>query len=351
MKYVSEMDKEENFYVYLFRDPVTDEPVYVGKGQGNRAISHTWTKARTNDRLGKLIAARSSEGHSVEPEVIAKSSEQNALLVEQALIRFFGRADLGQGPLFNNTDGGDGVSNPSKEIRELQSAAAYRRWGGKRNYNFVNAFTGENFEGSLVDLAVHIGVSQKAVHKLKNSDEVHSFSGWTLKGNELKVNRYRHEYDFVNAMTGKRFSGTISAFCQKHDVGVSLVSMLINSKVKHASGWVLSGNEASLRPLEYDSLGHVREKQFPWENARATETSHAAWAQAKKMYDFWQKEYAGDPKVGGKRVMKAMGIVPDQSAFLFERVFQKVRDGEIDVLNNPYYEEFLESYSAKRTKK
>lgn len=49
--------------------------------------------------------------------------------------------------------------------------------------------------------------------------------------------------------------------------------------------------------------------------------------------------------------MKAMGIVPDQSAFLFERVFQKVRDGEIDVLNNPYYEEFLESYSDKRIKK
>ena len=49
--------------------------------------------------------------------------------------------------------------------------------------------------------------------------------------------------------------------------------------------------------------------------------------------------------------MKAMGIVPDQSAFTFERVFQKVRDGEVNVINNPYYEKFLESYSAKRTKK
>ena len=345
------MDNEENFYVYLFRDPVTGDPVYVGKGQGNRAISHTWAKARTNDRLGKLIAARSAQGHIIKPDVIAKSSEVNALLVEQALIHFFGRADLGQGPLFNNTDGGDGVSNPSKEVRERQSAAQYKRWGGKQRYEFVNAFTSEEFQGTLVDLAKHIGVSQNAVHKLKNNDEVHSVAGWTFKGNELKVNRYRHEYDFTNAMTGKRFLGTISAFSEKHDVGLSLVSMLTNGKIKHASGWVLSGNEASLRPLEYDSLGHVREKQFPWENPKATETSYAAWAQAKKMYDFWQKEYAGDPKVGGKRVMTAMGIVPDQSAFTFERVFQKVRDGEVNVINNPYYEKFLESYSAKRTKK
>lgn len=345
------MDNEENFYVYLFRDPATGEPVYVGKGQGSRAISHTWAKARTNDRLGKLIAARSAQGHSIEPEVIAKSNEENALLVEQALIRFFGRADLGQGPLFNNTDGGDGVSNPSKEVRELQSAAQYRRWGGKRNYEFVNAFTGERFQGTLVDLAGHIGVSQTAVHKLKNSDEVHSVAGWTLKGNELKVNRYRHEYDFTNAMTGERFSGTISALCKKHDVRVSLVSMLINGKVKHASGWVLSGKEASLRPLEYDSVGHIREKQFPWENPRATDTSYAAWALAREMYDFWQNQYLGDPKVGGKRIIKSMGIVPDKSAFLFERVFQKVRDGEVDVLNNPYYDEFLESYSAKKNPK
>jgi hypothetical protein len=344
------MDNEENFYVYLYRDPVTDEPVYVGKGQGSRAISHTWAKARTNDRLGKLIAARSAQGLSIEPTVIATSNEENALLVEQALIRFFGRADLGQGPLFNNTDGGDGVSNPSEEVRELQSAAQYRRWGGKRNYEFVNAFTGEKFQGTLVDLAEHIGVSQTAVHKLRNSNEVHSVAGWTFKGNELKVNRYRHEFDFSNAMTGERFSGTISALCEKHDVGISLVSMLVNGKIKHASGWVLSGKESDLRPLEYDSLGHVREKKFPWENARATEASYDAWALARKMYDFWQREYSGDPKVGGKRVIKAMGIAANQSALLFERVFQKVRDGEVDVLNNPYYDEFLESYLAKREK-
>lgn len=342
------MNDEEDFYVYLFRDPVTGEPVYVGKGKGSRAISHTWARARTNERLGKLVANRSSQGINIEPEIIAKSNEENALLVEQALIRFFGRADVGTGPLFNNTDGGDGVSNPSKEVREQQSDAQYRRWGGKRYYDFVNAFTGEELQGTFVDLARHIGVSQVAVHKLKNNNEVHSVAGWTFKGNELKVNRYNHMYDFTNAMTGETFSGTISAFSEKHDVGISLVSMLANGKVKHASGWVLSGNEVSLRPLEFDSLGHVREKQFPWENARATETSYKAWALAREMYEFWQREYSGDPKVGGKRIMKAMGITPDKSAFLFERVFQKVRDGEVEVINNPYYDEFLMNYSAKK---
>ncbi|SMX37458.1 hypothetical protein MAA8898_01151 [Maliponia aquimaris] len=341
------MDGENNFYVYLFRDPATGEPVYVGKGCGNRAVSHTWAKARTNDRLSKLIASRSAQGLVVEPEVIAKSNEENALLVEQALIHFFGRADLGKGPLFNNTDGGDGVSNPSDTVREKQSDAQYRRWGGKKIYDFINAFTGEAFQGTLVDLSRHIGVNQRAVQKLKTSGEVHSVAGWTFKGTEQKVNRYNQAYDFANAMTGERFSGTISTFCETHDVGISLVSMLINGKVRHASGWVLSGNEANLRPLEYDSLGHVREKQFPWENAKATETSLAAWAKAREMYDFWQREYSADPKVGGKRIMKAMGIVPEGSAFLYERVFQKVRDGVVDVVNNRYYDEFRKDYLSK----
>jgi hypothetical protein len=94
-KYVLAMDNEENFYVYLFRDPVTGEPVYVGKGQGSRAISHTWAKARTNDRLGKLIAARSAQSLSMEPEVIANVRRlvfwnQWALKLRESLAHLFG---------------------------------------------------------------------------------------------------------------------------------------------------------------------------------------------------------------------------------------------------------------------
>jgi hypothetical protein len=335
------------FYVYVYRDPVTREPVYVGKGKGSRAISHTWNKARTNSRLGNMISARSAQGLTVEPEIVAHTNEENAFLVEQALIKYFGRADLGQGPLFNNTDGGDGVSNPNEKVRAQQSDAQYRRWGGRSVFEFVNAFTGEEFNGTAVELSKHIGVNQRAVHKLMGDVTVNSVAGWTLKGNELKINRYRHSYNFCNAMSGAEFSGTISEFSEAHKISLSLVSMLINDQVRHASGWVLSGREKGLRPLEYDSLGHVRELQFPWENARATETSLAAWALARDMYDYWKSEFSGDKRVGGKKVIKAMGIDAGRSDFLYERVFKRVRDGEIDVLNNSFYEEFRKSYVSK----
>jgi hypothetical protein len=44
--------------------------------------------------------------------------EIDALARERTLIKLFGRHDLGLGPLTNQTDGGEGASNPSEESRE-----------------------------------------------------------------------------------------------------------------------------------------------------------------------------------------------------------------------------------------
>lgn len=136
------MDKE--FYVYVYRDPLDGTPVYVGKGRGNRAISHTWLKSRTNDRLGKLVVNRAEQGHAMEPEIVARCSEENALLIEQALIKYFGRAELGEGPLCNSTDGGDGVSNPSvDQIRwhkcEIKARKPSRAVAGAWGPNYPHA--------------------------------------------------------------------------------------------------------------------------------------------------------------------------------------------------------------------
>jgi hypothetical protein len=60
------------------------------------------------------------------------ATEEHAFLIEKALIRSYGRADCGNGPLYNNIDGGNAVSNPSDEVRVKQADAMFRRFGTEK---------------------------------------------------------------------------------------------------------------------------------------------------------------------------------------------------------------------------
>lgn len=100
------------FYVYVYRDPrltKNRQPVYVGKGSGARDLSH-WARGSHNKPLQDFLSHLRRQG--LEPiceRVFESINEQEAFTKERELITLYGRRDLRAGPLFNRTDGGEGV--------------------------------------------------------------------------------------------------------------------------------------------------------------------------------------------------------------------------------------------------
>jgi hypothetical protein len=108
------------FYVYVLCR-ADDEPFYVGKGVKLRCLHHE-ADARTMKTLThKLNVIRSlhCNGHAVRYRIDSSYPlEADALARERALIAEIGRHDLKLGLLTNQTDGGEGTSNPSEESRQ-----------------------------------------------------------------------------------------------------------------------------------------------------------------------------------------------------------------------------------------
>lgn len=112
------------FYVYVLHKP-DGTPFYVGKGVGLRALQHV-SEARNRLRLThKLNTIRAIErrgGRVFYTVAGAFEDEAEAHRHEMQLIRQIGRYDLGAGPLTNQTDGGEGGSNPSQESRSRRAS-------------------------------------------------------------------------------------------------------------------------------------------------------------------------------------------------------------------------------------
>jgi len=100
------------FYVYQYLR-IDGTPYYIGKGSGRRFKSKGKNEFRppSHDRI----------------EIIVENlCEEDAFRLEQYLISWWGRKDIGTGILRNRTDGGEGSSNFSSETREKLREAGYR---------------------------------------------------------------------------------------------------------------------------------------------------------------------------------------------------------------------------------
>ena len=105
------------FYVYVYRDPRPRkgmQPVYVGKGTGDRDMSH-WLRGSHNKPLQDFMShVRLAGLVPTCQRVFETDDEQEAFAKEVELITLYGRRIDKTGTLFNLTDGGEGVSGMRK---------------------------------------------------------------------------------------------------------------------------------------------------------------------------------------------------------------------------------------------
>lgn len=82
------------FYVYLYTDPRTGKPFYVGKGQGQRTLSHLSGRGESR----KVQVLQELKENELEPqiEILAHAlpDEETALRIEAAVIDLLGLDDL-----------------------------------------------------------------------------------------------------------------------------------------------------------------------------------------------------------------------------------------------------------------
>ena len=105
-----------SFYVYHYCDPDSGIPFYVGKGKNRRAFHHLNTCKRLCDSSYNTLFYRKlrkmlSMGLNPVIKIIKDQREEGeAFDLEISDIKRIGRRNLGEGPLTNLSDGGDGPS-------------------------------------------------------------------------------------------------------------------------------------------------------------------------------------------------------------------------------------------------
>ncbi len=113
-----ELNKFKDLYhVYVLCRP-NGTPFYIGKGKNKRVFQHEREAKLSNNLSHKLNVIRKiyqENGELLYAFAGFFENEIDAFVAERNLIQSVGRYDLGKGPLTNQSDGGEGPSNPSEE--------------------------------------------------------------------------------------------------------------------------------------------------------------------------------------------------------------------------------------------
>jgi len=143
------------YYVYgHYRADGDETPFYIGKGCGTRA----WSTYKRSKFWKRTVAK-----HGLEVRILADNLDENtAFRMEEDFIYIHGRRDLGQGPLCNLTNGGDG---PSGHIHTAETKArmSASKMGNRNARGFVHTA-----ETRAKVSSAHKGRVHSPEHRAKN---------------------------------------------------------------------------------------------------------------------------------------------------------------------------------------
>jgi hypothetical protein len=124
-----------NYYVYLYKDPISYESFYVGMGKGIRMFHHlkeATSFAHTDPNKRKIRKIQKIIAKGCLPIIIKVKdgiTKDEAIFLEKKLISIYGRLDLNTGTLTNLTSGGEGAKDVSEESKEKKKQTFLRRYG------------------------------------------------------------------------------------------------------------------------------------------------------------------------------------------------------------------------------
>lgn len=96
---------QNNYYVYIYRDPLDDTPFYVGKGCEDRYKKHLYEKKETTENLRKYSKIQKILCNKQSPIIEffrTNLTEDEAYKIEERLIAFYGRKDYDLGGILTN---------------------------------------------------------------------------------------------------------------------------------------------------------------------------------------------------------------------------------------------------------
>lgn len=123
--------QSNDFYVYMLIHPVTNLPFYVGKGRDSRGWKHILLRnnpkvSNANPHLYNTIRKIINDCQQVIVRIVKTfSTEADAFVHEQSLIKQIGRSCDGAGTLTNITRGGEGNTSNGKAIDQYSMFGEY----------------------------------------------------------------------------------------------------------------------------------------------------------------------------------------------------------------------------------
>lgn len=195
------MTSSNIYYVYAYirsKDSETAKagtPYYIGKGKGKRAYAKHSVSVPSD--VSKIIFLETN------------LTDVGACAIERRLISWWGRKDNKTGILLNQTDGGDGASNPSEEYRRKIARP------GPLNGMFGKTHTA----------AAKLKMSRK--DKPHSTETKHNMSLARSNGNNYNAKRWY----VITPSLDKIYVHDLSSFCTENQIAYN---SLYNTSIRNS---------------------------------------------------------------------------------------------------------------------